>query len=228
VFKSGKINSVIHFILHTLLFTLFKKSVTFYNNTDRILQLSNSSCEVELSISEPATMTARIFRHDGHWGSKTRENRALRFIEAYANEVAADLTLPYSPTRYYAPSCTFFDTTNVTYNGAIEIKSWMQRLFSPFDKVEFTGISFLVIDESDAEGNTPLYTVNAEFMANYCFKGDPEPILAPRLFVFTISRSETEDGFDGLQYVDVKLYWDTALVKDEKRRRAQIVSGNHY
>jgi hypothetical protein len=171
---------------------------------------------------------ARIFRHNGHWDSKTREQRAPRFIEAYANDVVADLTLPYSPTKYYSPSCTFSDTTNVKYHGALQIKSWMHNLFSPFSKIEFTGLSFLVIDESDAEEKMPLYMVNAEFMTKYYFKGDPEPVLAPRLFVFTISRSEAEGGFDGLQYVDVKLYWDTALVKEEKRRREQTANLNQH
>jgi hypothetical protein len=169
-------------------------------------------------------MTGTIFRYNGHWGSETRQNRALRFIEAYGNDVTGDLALPYSPTKFYAPSCTFADTTNVQYHGAVAIKEWMQQLFSPFDKVEFIGLSFLVIDESNTEENCSKYTVNAEFMAYYYFKGDPEPILAPRLFVFTIADSETEDGFDNLQNVDVKLYWDTALVKDERRRRLQAAA----
>lgn len=166
--------------------------------------------------------TATLFKHKGNWGSETRNHRALRFIETYANELVADLSLPYSATKYYSPSCIFFDTTNVTYTGATEIKAWMQQLFSPFDKVEFEGLSFLVIDESDAQGERPYYTVNAEFMAKYYFKGDLEPVQVPRLFVFTIGKSETEDGFDGLQYVDVKLYWNTSPVKDEIKRRSQL------
>ena len=165
--------------------------------------------------------TATIFRHKGGWGSETRNHRALRFIEAYAHDVVADLSLPYSATKFYSPSCIFFDTTNVAYTGATEIKKWMQQLFSPFDKVEFEGLSFLVIDEAESDqSDAPYYTVNAEFMAKYYLKGDSDqPVQVPRLFVFTIGKSETEDGFDGLQFVDVKLYWDTSPVKDEMKRR---------
>jgi hypothetical protein len=168
-------------------------------------------------------MTAAIFRHTGHWDADTRQNRALRFVESYAEELSSDLALPFSPTKYFSPSCTFYDTSNVTYRGFREIKAWMQRLFTPFDKLDFTGLSFLVVDES-GRGLGPNYTVIAEFIGNHYFKGDPEPIVVPRLMVFTLAESETDDGFDGLQYVDVKLYWNTALVKDEKMKRDQAAA----
>ncbi|KID81742.1 hypothetical protein MGU_10915 [Metarhizium guizhouense ARSEF 977] len=164
-------------------------------------------------------MNAATFRHTGDWNAASRQNRALRFIESYAKEVASDIGIQYSATKYYAPSCVFFDTTNVKYNGANDIKAWMQRLFSSFDKIEFTGLTFLVIEEGIPEHDTPIYTVNAEFMAKYYVKGDPEPVSVPRLFIFTIGQSESEDGFDGLQYLDVKLYWDTSLVKEKILRR---------
>jgi hypothetical protein len=110
----------------------------------------------------------------------------------------------------------------VTYRGAGDIKTWMQGLFSPFDKLEFTILSCIVLDESKQQRNSPKYTVIGEFLGKHWFKEDPEPILAPRAMIFTIVASETEDGFDGLQYSEVRLYWNTALVKDEKVRRSQV------
>ena len=88
------------------------------------------------------------------------------------------------------------------------------------------GISFLVVDESksDIDRHGSLYTVNAEFMVKFYLRSDPEPVLVPRMFVFEIGRSVSDDGYDGLQFVQVKLYWDTALVKDEVRRRAAAKS----
>lgn len=121
------------------------------------------------------------------------------------------------PSLVYAPSAVFFDTTNVTYTGADVIKKWMRQLFSKLDKLEADPKSFLVIDESTA--NKALYTVNAEFNFRYFVKGDPSPILVPRIFVFEIRDKESEDGFDDLQLFDIKLYWDTAQLKDEIRRR---------
>jgi hypothetical protein len=95
----------------------------------------------------------------------------------------------------------------------------MQRLFSPFDKLDFAVISCFSVNESDPNDKKPRYIVIGEFLGKHWFKGDPEPILAPRLMVFNIDVSETEDGFDGLQYSSVRLYWNTSLVKDERMRR---------
>ncbi|KAJ5453715.1 uncharacterized protein N7458_004671 [Penicillium daleae] len=165
-------------------------------------------------------MSFPVFRHNGPWNETSRQDRGLRFVESYATEITSDLTLPYSPTKYFSPSCTFYDATDVTYNGADDIKSWMQRLFSPFDKLEFALIGCFSVNESDLNDKKPKYTVVAEFLGKHWFKGDPEPILAPRLMIFNIDVSETEDGFDGLQYSSVRLYWNISLVKDERARRA--------
>ena len=162
-------------------------------------------------------MAVTIFRHKGPFDSESRQNRALRFIEEYTNDIASSLKLQYPDTKYYSPTCVFFDTTSVTYTGAKAIKEWMLQLFSPFDKIGCEGMSFLVVDESSSDGTK--YTVNAEFMMEYYLKGSLEPIAAPRMFVFEIGDSVTEDGFDRLQFTDVKLYWDTDLVKSEIKRR---------
>lgn len=99
---------------------------------------------------------------------------------------------PYSSTKYFSPSCTFQDATNVTFRGAGDIKTWMQGLFSPFDKLEFTILSCIVLDESEQQRNSPKYTVIGEFLGEHWFKEDAEPILAPRAMIFTIVASETE------------------------------------
>ena len=164
-------------------------------------------------------MAATVFKHKGEFDDHTRENRALRFIHQYIAAVSTDLSLPYSATKFYAPSAIFFDTKNINYIGADAIKTWMLELFSPFDKVTLDAMSFTVIDES-AERRS-FYTVNFEAMANYFVKGDPVPISVPRIFVFEIRDSESEDGFDKLQFFDVKLYWDTALLSNEIRRRQE-------
>ena len=98
----------------------------------------------------------------------------------------------------------------------------MDECIYPFDKVELRGMSFVVIDETTE--TKALYTATVETMMTFYVKGDPEPISVPRLFVFEISDSESDDGFDGLQFFNVKLYWDTALLVNEiKRRREESV-----
>jgi len=148
-------------------------------------------------------MAPTVFPYKGDFDAHTRDNRALRFIEAYANNIVSDLTLSYPDTLWYSPDCVFFDTTNVTYIGAKDIKTWMIKLFSPFDRVALEALTFLVIDDTSDKGGFDC-TVYTEWMVAYYLKNDPNPIFAPRMFVFRIK--EGESGFDGLQYVDVKLY----------------------
>lgn len=73
------------------------------------------------------------------------------------------------------------------------------------------------MDES--KNGEELYTVNAETMVGYFVKGEgemwKEPIWVPRLFVFEIRNAVSEDAEMGLQFVDIKLYWDTALLGKE-------------
>jgi len=164
-------------------------------------------------------MTAAVFKHTGDFDAHTKDNRALRFVHKYFTDVTSSLELEYPDNQYYAPSAVFFDTKNVTYNGAKNIKTWMLELFSPFDKLGLEGMSFLVVDESNSSTGKSLYTVNAETMVSYYVKGDPIPILVPRLFVFEIRDGEDREGWDGLQFFNIKLYWDTALLVEEIKKR---------
>jgi hypothetical protein len=170
-------------------------------------------------------MPVTVFRHDGDWDEHTRSNKFLNYIETYVLEVGLDTTLPYPNTKWYSPHAVFRDTTNVTYTGADAIKTWMLQLFSPFDKVTLQGLSFQVVDESD--GPVVKATVNAEFQVAYYLHGDPEPVFAPRLFVFTIENAEGEgdEAYEGLQFTKILLYWDPALVKNEVVRRAAAKQG---
>jgi hypothetical protein len=143
-------------------------------------------------------------------------------VHKYFSDVTGSLALSYPDTQYYSASAKFFDTKNRTYVGAKAIKKWMRELFSPFDRLSLVGMSFLVVEEDSVEGVGNLertWTVIAETMVGYYIKGDPEAILVPRLFVFVIKEGESGDGWDGLQFFDVKLYWDTALLLDEIKRR---------
>ena len=171
---------------------------------------------------------AAIVEHIGPLNASSHQNRALRFVESYSTEVCQDLTLPYSSTKYFSPTCDFHDTSNVTYHGADAIKAWMQQLFSPFDKLDIPTRKAIVIEHStsrDSHTNgieqSPIYTVVVEHDAHHWFKGDSEPIVVSRAMIMEISASVTDDGFDGLQFSNVRLYWNTALLVEERKRRVQ-------
>jgi hypothetical protein len=62
-------------------------------------------------------------------------------------------------------------------------------------------------------------------MVSYFFKGDTEPILAPRLMVFTLTDGEDPEAYDGLTFSEVYLSWNVGIVKDEAMRRAKAKEG---
>lgn len=160
-----------------------------------------------------------ILRHEGPWDTSSRQNPALNFIETYTAEICSDLSLPIAPTRFFSPSCSFYDATNITYTGATNIIEWMRGLFAPFSKLEFQYINAFVIDWTGDQQNESKYTVIGEFDAYYWFKGDPEKISVPRMMIFEIGSGSSDDACHGLEYTSVKLYWNTAILKDERLRR---------
>lgn len=160
-----------------------------------------------------------IFQHEGPWSSHSRQHPALSFIETYTAETCGDLSLPFPATRFFSPTCSFYDTTNVTYTGATNIIEWMRGLFAPFSKLEFECINTFVIDWTSDQQHGPKYTVIGEFDAYYWFKGDSERISVPRMMIFEIGSGSSDDAIHGLQYTGVRLYWNTAILKNERLRR---------
>jgi hypothetical protein len=116
---------------------------------------------------------------------------------------------------WYSPDAVFHDTTTAVYIGGERIWTWIQGLFSPFSKIHHQGEEFCVITKPDGT-----FVVYSSFLSHFYFKGDPVPAIIPRFFVFTLGASKTEDGCDGLQIREVRLYWDTALIGAHLKRRA--------
>lgn len=95
----------------------------------------------------------------------------------------------------------------------------MKRVFGQFEKIVMEPRFFQVIDESEAVARK--YTVIAELMVSYYPKGDPEPVLAPRLMVFSIVDGVDEEAYEGLNFEEVYLGWNTGVVKEEIVKRAK-------
>ena len=165
-------------------------------------------------------MPITVFRHRGPFDHSTRQIRALKYFEDYLTEMTSDFTLPYPNTKYFNPSCIFHDNGTIT-RSADGIKSMMQRVFGQFDKAIFKPRYLQVLDESGVEKGR--YTIIAELLVRYWFKGDEEPVEAPRLMVIEIGKGGTEEAYQGLAYDEVWLGWNVGILKEEKERRAKIL-----
>lgn len=94
----------------------------------------------------------------------------------------------------------------------------MQRLFSPFDRVQHEMVEARVVP--DESGKAVVY---AQLSTHFRLRGDDEEIVAPRFFVITIGNAAgMYEGTDGMQIYDVRLFWDTGIlgryVTERKRR----------
>ncbi|RDW77526.1 hypothetical protein BP6252_05579 [Coleophoma cylindrospora] len=159
------------------------------------------------------------FEHKGSFpDDHSRENHALRFMEHYVSRIdSADYKCSYLP--YYHPQAVFHDTTGVDYVGGPAIWEWISGLFGPMSKIEMETVETLVI--SKPNGTHVLYM---ELMSHFWLKsraGLP-PIDIPRSMVFTLGPAAGEHGeeadqekgigFEGLQIVDARLYYDRSLL----------------
>jgi hypothetical protein len=164
-------------------------------------------------------MSITVHRHHGPWDQSTRRLRPLKYLEDYITEVTSNFRLLYPNTKYFSPSSIFHDNAAV-FHGANEIMALMKRNFGQFEKMSMEPRYLQVVDES--EGEKCLYTVIAELMVSYYIKGDSDPVLAPRLMVFTITNGLDEEAYDGLVFSEVYLSWNVGIVKDEVARRAKL------
>ncbi|KUJ11030.1 uncharacterized protein LY89DRAFT_739245 [Mollisia scopiformis] len=164
-------------------------------------------------------MPITVHRHHGPWDQSTRKIRPLKYLEDYISEVTSDFRLLYPNTKYYSPDAIFHDNA-ATFHGANDIKAMMKLVFGKFEKASMEPRYLQVIDET--EGEKALYTVIGELMVSYYIKGDAEPVLAPRLMVFTIMNGTDSEAYDGLVFSEVYLSWNVGIVKDEVARRANL------
>ncbi len=157
--------------------------------------------------------------HRGPWNQISRQSPALKFLEKHFATVDA-LDFDSSPSsKFYAPNAIFHDTKGDVYISGPNIWNRTKRLLAPFSKVRHEVVEIRVISTPNEKD-----TVYAEFVTHFRLKGDESDVVAPRLFIFTISEAESPDATDGLQIHDMSLFWDTSILGryvTEKKRREE-------
>lgn len=102
----------------------------------------------------------------------------------------------------------------------------MSRLFSPFSKIHHEVVELRVVPGMNGRD-----VVYAEFLTHFWFRGEEDELKVPRFFVFTIGKAEEAAGTDGLQFEEVRLFWDTGVigrfVTEKKRRQEREAARKH-
>lgn len=148
----------------------------------------------------------------------TASRSSLGFIRKYTNQVDS-LDLSGSFSAWYAPSAVFYNGDGGVYEGGKNIWEWMRVLFSPFAKMEHLVKATRVLDGLNSAGcDLLILEVETSFWLKKPLDG--EAIRAPRLLMFRVGPVGTQgEGTDGLQILEAKAYWDTAVLEKEIRRR---------
>ena len=157
----------------------------------------------------------------------SRQSRILRFVEKYTLRIDS-LHLSSTPsTTFYSSLAIFHDHKGDAHLGGSAIWQKMQHLFAPFSMIYHEVVEIRVVPCPDGRD-----TVYAEFLTHFWLKGDGpngEEIVAPRFFVWTVGDAEEGEGTEGLQFLEVRLFWDTGIlgrhVTERNRRMREREQG---
>jgi hypothetical protein len=148
----------------------------------------------------------------------TREHHALRFLEHYMTKIeSTDYSGSYLP--YYHPDAIFHDAQGVDYVGGEAIWKQFMRQFSLMSKLTLHGQHIFLVSKPDGT-----HTIFSEWLTQFWLNGREDPVKIPRSMVFKIGKAEGEGdvvGFEGLQILDVRLYYDRSLLVSHLKQSAQ-------
>jgi hypothetical protein len=160
------------------------------------------------------------FTHSGPFSAESRKHAAFNFLEKYSAIVDSCNLTGTPSSAFYSPVAIFRDTKGDVHIGGDVIWNGMSRLFSPFSKIHHEVVELRVLP--GVNGRDVVY---AEFLTHFWFRGEEYELKVPRFFVFTIGKAEEGTGTDGLQFEEVRLFWDTGVigrfVTEKKRRQGQ-------
>jgi hypothetical protein len=139
------------------------------------------------------------------WGGDAPKTSAEKFFEAYAHAVETR-TFADTSTQWYGDLTVYRSETGKVFYGPEEMKQWMSTLFFSFEKVEHLPEHYLEVPNSDGT-----VKVHASFQRRLWLKGNTgtEPdIDTPMAWMCTIGPAVGTEGYLGLHFRNVSLYWD--------------------
>ncbi|KAK4496119.1 hypothetical protein PRZ48_012098 [Zasmidium cellare] len=96
------------------------------------------------------------------------------------------------------------------FHGVDAMAAWMRDLFIPFERINHVPETYLEYGNEDGS-----VTVHATFLRQFWLKGNvgEEPDSNTSVaWVAKVGKAETEDGFMGLQWKELNLFWDKTRI----------------
>lgn len=182
-----------------------------------------------------------ILTHTGPFDSRTRADPTLNFFEKYVHSIET-LNLTNQYPNFYAPNSTFYNANGTAYVGGPAIATFIEGLFTPFNKIIVNEhvhrvIPFAATPALGDEGaNNAQDKINSELCmyttkCNWIFTEhdfifflspplDGPGIPVRRSMTFLAGPAQVAgQGTDGLQWYEVKVWWDEVVLLNEISRR---------
>jgi len=144
------------------------------------------------------------------WRKGSFETASQRFFAEYAKTVDNYGFTSGSGSRFYGKDVVFHNQNNVDYHGSDQMWSWMKQIFGQFEHLRHDIHWAWDIEQTNGESK-----LIVQMTRNIWIKGshakEPE-VSAPAMFICTIGPADHPDAFEGLQFKEVWLYWDTMLL----------------
>lgn len=144
------------------------------------------------------------------WASTGPQSPTQQFFKHYVDTVDANGFNSGSGTLFYAKDAIFHNQNNAQYNGGDEMWAFMKELFGRFRRMRHDFINVFEIENDD--GTTQLISQNVRNIWMPDNETDHPSVSIPISWICRIGPADETGTVNGLQYKEVWLYWDTALL----------------
>jgi hypothetical protein len=144
------------------------------------------------------------------WEKDGPSTPTQRFFKQYVEAVDSKGYNIGSGLKFYSPDVTFHNQNNAVYHGGEEMWAWMKKLFGVFEQIRHDWIHFVEIERDD--GTSQIYTQNVRNLWLLGNKSEEPTVSIPVTMIAVIGKSGREETPEGLEFKEVWLYWDTALL----------------
>ena len=140
------------------------------------------------------------------WDTEGPATPVQRFFEQCVSTVDAHGSNFGSAPDFYSKNAVFHNQNSAIYRGADKMRTWIKQLFADFERIARDVVSLLEIERDD--GTTQV--VSQEYVI--CNKSNDPTVSIPMALIAIIGRENDGKSPKGLQFKEVWLYWDTALL----------------
>lgn len=137
----------------------------------------------------------------------------LSWYVKYAQDFSVNFrTTPFD--RYYAADCRFYFPDGTLLQDGARMWEYLGRLYQTFPRVTREVHSFIVVHDDQAQ----THVIHARITTTLYLDGEGrETVAVPQYFVYTVGKADEGKGTDGLQFRELRNFYERELIEQAKR-----------